>query len=127
MSSGAQWKFINKEVFGVSKSTAHTYFQYWRANGVFIRTWATSLLAYDRTRGIDFSFQAMDASMVKAPLGGDKTGPNPTDRGKLGSKRSILDEGRGIPISITLDSANTHDCVLFCPHRPESDPLTPFC
>ena len=28
--------------------------------------------------------------MTKAPLGGEKTGPNPTDRGKGGVKRSVL-------------------------------------
>jgi tetratricopeptide (TPR) repeat protein len=30
--------------------------------------------------------------MTKAPLGGKKTGPNPTDRGKGGVKRSLLTE-----------------------------------
>lgn len=32
---------------------------------------------------------ATDTSFVKAPLGGEKTGENPTDRRKLGSKKSI--------------------------------------
>ncbi len=29
--------------------------------------------------------------------GGDATGPNPTDRGKKGTKRSVLTEGNGMP------------------------------
>jgi putative transposase len=36
----------------------------------------------------------MDGTITKAPLGGRGTGPNPTDRSKSGTKRSILVEGR---------------------------------
>jgi putative transposase len=42
-----------------------------------------------------------------------KTGKNPTDRGKQGYKRSILTDGRGIPISIVLAAANVPDYQLF--------------
>lgn len=45
-------------------------------------------------------------------FGGDLTGPNPTDRGKLGTKRSILTDGYGVPISAIIDGANRHDSVL---------------
>lgn len=37
------------------------------------------------------------------------TGPNPTDRGKLGTKRHVLTDGQGIPLSIVITAANTHD------------------
>ena len=37
------------------------------------------------------------------------TGPNPTDRGKLGTKRHMLTDGQGIPLSIIITAANTHD------------------
>ena len=33
---------------------------------------------------------------------GKKTGRNPTDRGKLGSKRSLLTDGRGGPLSVVV-------------------------
>jgi hypothetical protein len=37
-------------------------------------------------------------------------GPNPTDRGKLGTKRHVLTDQRGIPISVVvITSANTHE------------------
>jgi hypothetical protein len=42
------------------------------------------LLEYDKVVGIDWSFLAADGAMTKAPLGGAKTGPNPTDRAKRG-------------------------------------------
>ena len=37
------------------------------------------------------------------------TGPNPTDRGKLGTKRHVLTDGEGIPLSVVITAANTHD------------------
>jgi transposase len=43
---------------------------------------------------------------------GKKIGPNPTDRGKGGVKRSLLTEGDGIPIGLTVDGANRHDMKL---------------
>jgi putative transposase len=36
--------------------------------------------------------------MPKALLGGAGTGANPTDRGKKGTKRSILTDVKGIPL-----------------------------
>jgi transposase len=45
-------------------------------------------------------------------LGGEKTGRNPTDRGKRGVKRSLLTEGHGIPIGLAIDGANRHDMKL---------------
>src|SRR4029450_13509334 len=33
---------------------------------------------------------------------GEKTGRNPTDRGKLGTKRSLLTDGRGVPLRLAL-------------------------
>jgi putative transposase len=48
--------------------------------------------------------------MTKAPLGG--TGANPTDRGKKGTKRSILTDAKGVPLSVNVDGANRHDKKL---------------
>lgn len=50
--------------------------------------------------------------MTKAPLGGDGTEANPTDRGKKGTKRSVLMEGKGIPLYIAVDGDNRHDKML---------------
>jgi putative transposase len=50
--------------------------------------------------------------MTKAPSGGAGTGANPTYRGKRGTKRSILTDGKGIPLSVIVDGANHHDKKL---------------
>jgi putative transposase len=43
---------------------------------------------------------------------GKKVGKNPTERGKLGTKRSVLTDGHGIPLGVAVDSANRHDMKL---------------
>src|SRR4029453_4584632 len=47
-----------------------------------------------------------------APSGGCLNGPNPTDRGKAGSKYPLLVDCNGIPLAACLSAANTHDSVL---------------
>jgi putative transposase len=42
-------------------------------------------------------------------LGGKKVGKNPTDRGKIGTKRSILTDGGGVPIGLAVAGANRND------------------
>lgn len=43
------------------------------------------------------------------PLGGERSGPNPTDRAKRGVKRSLLCEGAGVPIGLEVAGANIRD------------------
>ena len=40
------------------------------------------------------------------------TGNNPTDRSKVGTKRHILTDRKGIPLSVVISSANTHDIKM---------------
>ena len=40
-------------------------------------------------------------------------GPNPTDRGKGGTKRHVLTERRGIPLVARITGANRHESVVF--------------
>ena len=41
--------------------------------------------------------------------GGAEIGPNPTDRGKPGTKRHLITDARGTPLGLTLSGANCHD------------------
>jgi putative transposase len=65
-----------------------------------------------KKKGILWEWQAADGAITKAPLGGQATGPNPTDRGKKGTKRSLLTDGKGIPLAISVAGANTPDCTV---------------
>src|SRR5919108_2386162 len=55
--------------------------------------------------GLDLARQRQHQSAKR----GDLTGPNPTDRAKLGTKRHVLVDGQGIPLAVTLTGANVHD------------------
>src|SRR5215831_10454026 len=46
---------------------------------------------------------------------GEKTGPNPTDRRKAGSKHHVLTDANGIPVVARLTSANRHDVTQLLP------------
>ena len=92
--TGMQWNALNAT--GVcSSSSAHRRFQEWERAGVFHEVWRRGLLEYDEQVGIDWSFLAADGAMTKAPLGGPKTGPNPTDRAKKGRSDRSSPRARG--------------------------------
>lgn len=59
-------------------------------------------------------------------------GKNPTDRGKLGAKRSVLTEGGGVPIGLAVAGANRNDFKMVREtiesipvKRPAPTPATP--
>jgi IS5 family transposase len=64
---------------------------------------------------------AIDGSLHKAPCGGEGTGPNPTDRGKLGWKWSIATDANGIPVGWAIDGANRNDVKLLSPTLDDVD------
>jgi putative transposase len=109
--TGCQWNALPQE-FGVSGKTAHRYFQRWVRAGVFMRMWQAGLHEYDELKGIEWKWQAADGAITKAPLGGEKTGKNPTDRGKTGTKRSLLVNEQGLPLGLVVSGANTPDGKL---------------
>ena len=80
--------------------------------GVFTRLWEEALQDYDDLIELNFAWMAIDSSLHKAPLGGKKTGPNPTDCGKGGVKRSLLTEARGISVVLVMKGANRHNMNL---------------
>lgn len=105
--TGCQWKAIPAE-FG-SGSTCHLRFQEWQGLNVFEQIWAHQLRAYDQKRGIGWNWQSLDSATIPAPLGGTKTGKNPVDRAKSGSKRNVLVDRRGVPLALTIAAANKQD------------------
>jgi putative transposase len=106
--TGCQWNVLQDTGLCSSRS-AHRRFQEWAAAGVFLAFWAQGLAVDEALQGIDWEWLAMDGAMTKAPLGGKKVGKNPTDRGKIGTKRSLLTDGGGVPIGLAVEGANRND------------------
>lgn len=109
--TGCQWQALDQTEL-CPHSTAHDRFQQWVQAGIFLKLWQAGLEQVEELRGIDWDWLCMDGAMTKAPLGGEKTGPNPTDRGKSGVKRSVLTEGHGVPIGLEVEGANRTDMKL---------------
>jgi transposase len=108
--TGCQWKALPRE-FG-SSSAVHKHFQNWHKAGFFLKLWQAGLAEYDGMQGIAWEWQSIDGAMGKAPLATECAGGNPTDRGKKGRKRSLLTDGRGVPLSLVAGGANVHDMKL---------------
>jgi hypothetical protein len=57
----------------------------------------------------------VDSCSVRAKRGGELTGPNPTDRGKAGTKHHLVASTDGLPLGVAPSAAHAHDTRLF-PH-----------
>lgn len=99
----------------VSATTLRARRDEWITAGAFAAVEQLVLEAFDHLIGLDLEHLSVDGCCVKAPCGGDNTGPNPTDRGKSGQKRSVLAEGHGLPLGVELAGANRHDSPLLEP------------
>lgn len=87
--TGCQWKALPKESFG-SASSVHKYFREWLKDGVFLCLWRAGLAEYDEMEGIAWMWQSVDGSMIKAPMGTEAVGSNPTDRGEKREQATLV-------------------------------------
>jgi transposase len=90
--TGCQWNALNATDICPS-STAHDRFQERVEAGLFRNLWTAGLLEYDKLKGIDWSWQSMDGAMTKAPLGGEKSGPQPHGSGQKRRQTKPADGG----------------------------------
>jgi len=118
-------KLIQVLVFGIayariadptcSATTIRDRRDEWIAAGLFELLEQICLEAYDRIVGLDLAEVTVDGCIVKAPCGGQAAGKSPVDRGKQGTKRSLLTDGAGIPLGCIVAPANRHDSPLLGP------------
>lgn len=108
--TGCQWNHIPR-VYG-DDSTIHRTFQRWVQMGLFEKIWALLVEECEELGAVDWRWQAADTALGKARGGGDAVGPNPTDRAKDGTKRSLLVEGDGGPLSVVVAPANGVEAKL---------------
>lgn len=114
--TGCSWEDTERLMDGaVSDTTLRSRRDEWLAAGVFDRIADEALHSYDRIIGLDLSDVAVDASLHKAPAGGEGTGPSPIDRRKLGWKWTICADRDGIPIGWAATGANRNDVIGFTP------------
>lgn len=95
----------------------------WIDGGAFAALEQWCLEGYQKMIGLKLETLAVDGCIAKAPCGGQAAGRSPVDRGKQGTKRSVLVEGSGIPLGVVVAPANRHDSPLL---RPTLEKLSRF-
>ncbi len=108
--SGVQWNQLPRR-FGAD-STVHGWFQRFAADGVLAEIWACLVSECDELGAVCWEWQAVDGVMGKSRFEGGARGPNPTDRAKMGTKKSVIVEQTGGPLGAVIDGANIHDTKL---------------
>jgi transposase len=112
---GVQWRELQADSGRASGSTLRRRLREWRDVALLPRVHAV-LLRMARS-GPEAAAQALDivvdSCSVRAKHGGELTGPNPTDRGKRGTKDHIVVSTEGWPLGAVASAANVSDTRMF--------------
>src|SRR6202167_1811480 len=88
--TGIPWEYLPKEMGCGSGMTCWRRLRDWHEAGIWQALHGLLLAELNGAGRIDWSRAAVDSSSVRALGGGKKTGPNPTDRSKPGSKPPVI-------------------------------------
>jgi transposase len=108
LTTGIRWQDVLASM-GCSGRTAHRRLREWQALGIWEALHQKLLDLLNGTGKLNLEIVVIDSTLVPAPGGGDATGPNPTDRGKSGTKHTLLVDGTGVPLALHTSGANTSD------------------
>lgn len=113
--TGIPWEYLPQEMGCGCGMTCWRRLLDWHLAGVWKRLHELLLAELNGADKIDWSRAIVDSSLLRAMCGGPKTGRNPTDRGKPGSKHHVLTDAWGIPLVLILTAANVHDVKELLP------------
>jgi transposase len=112
LKSGIPWEMLPQELGCGSGMTCWRRLRDWQQAGVWKRLHHLLLQRLQDVGRIDSERASLDSASVPAPGGGEQTGKDPTNRGKLGTKRHIVVDQAGVPLAATISAANVHDSKL---------------
>ena len=115
LKTGIPWEDLPQEMGCGCGMTCLNYLKAWHQAGVWLKLHALLLAELNGADQIDWNRALIDASFAKAPERGEDTGPNPTDRGKSGSKHHVMTDAQGIPLSATVTAANVNEVTQALP------------
>jgi transposase len=114
LSTGIPWKNT-----GSSFSAAYKRFRHWATSGMLQRAWVVLLGRYSerqlRANPGWFKDLFIDSTQVKNVRGVDCVGRNPTDRGRYGTKMSVICDHNQVPLACLYSGSNTSDVKLALP------------
>jgi transposase len=109
LKTGIPWEELPQEMGCGCGMSCWNYLHAWQRAGVWERLHQVLLNELQEADRIDWSRAAVDSTHARALGGGEKTGPNPTDRRKLGTKHHIVTDANGVPLAVTITGSNVHD------------------
>jgi transposase len=115
LKTGIAWDDLPAALGCGCGKTCRNYLRLWHRAGVWLKLHAVLLAELNGADQIDWERALIDASFAKAPEGGEDTGPNPTDRGKSGSKHHVTTDAHGVPLSATATAANVNEVTQVFP------------
>jgi transposase len=111
---GVQWRELRAVAGRACGSTLRRRLDSWSTTALLRRV-HVALIRMVRAGPEVVRDVVVDSCSVRAKHGGELTGPNPTDRGKAGTKYHVVASTDGLPLGAVPSAANVHDTRLF-PH-----------
>jgi transposase len=110
---GVQWRELRATVGRACGSTLRRRLDGWSAAALLRRVHAVLIRMVRAGPDVAPWDVVVDSCSVRAKHGGELCGPNPTDRGKLGTKYHVVVASDGLPLAAMPSAANIHDTRLF--------------
>jgi transposase len=110
---GVQWRELRATAGRACGSTLRRRLDDWNAVALLRRVHVVLVRMVRSGPEIASWDVVVDSCSVRAKRGGELTGPNPTDRGKAGTKYHVVVATDGLPLGAVPSAANVHDTRLF--------------
>ena len=114
LATGCRWEDVPPEL-GCSGISAHRYLRRWEEMGVWNRLHVDLLRMLRQADQLAPELVIVDAVILRAFGGGDSTGASPVDRGRKGTKHSLLVGRHGVPLALRTAGANASDHTQIIP------------
>src|SRR3954466_8196326 len=105
---GTPWRSLRASAGQASGSTLRRCLARWAETGVLAQVHALLVAMLHGNPTL-----ILDSCSVRAKRGGELTGPNPTDRAKMGTKYHLAVDGDGTPVACAVTAANVNETRLF--------------
>lgn len=112
--TGCRWKDVPNEM-GCCGETARTRMQSWEEAGIWKQLHHLLLTMLNHEKQLHLETVMVDTTHVRAFGGGESTGPSPVDRGKKGTKFTLLVDRDGVPLVVRAVPANRSDQLEILP------------
>ena len=109
LQTGVPWRALPATTLFPSGHTCRRKLLKWHRAGVWEQLFEAILAELNHQGRVYWKRAIVDSASVRAPRGGKKTGKNPVDRRKLGTKTHLLTDAKGTPLSFRITGANRHD------------------